>query len=373
MKKFKKSLAMVLALSSAFIIMPENVKAEKVVKASLPGFNVKLNDRLVDNNYSEYPLIVYKDITYFPMTYNTARFLGIETNWSENSGLSINQTGVSGAFDFYSTNKKNDNTYAVSVPEFKIKVNGKEIDNKKEEYPLIVFRDITYFPMTWRFCVNEFNWDYEFTNKKGLEVKSLNTKEKDKVEVKEEKKEEEWKDYSKTIFYNGNYYVVKNKGEDYRLFRESHIGKESKMVSDIPIKDFKQEDDKLFFYSEGNPYYYDLKKGRVVELLKNSNAKEGSVITIGDEVFYVDKKDGELYNKDKDKLNKGNKVENISKDDEYLIVNFEDTKYKFIVYNKKGEEVYKSKDKIKDAKIKDDKLTFYNIDKNKEEEVKLKK
>lgn len=375
MKKLKNSMAMALVLASSLSMMPSFVSA-KNVDANLPGFNVTLNGEKVDNTYSEYPLIVYKDITYFPMTYNTSRFLGVETNWSQGNGLAINQTGIDGKFDFYKTNNKNNNSYPVSIQQSKITVNGKNVNNNEEEYPLLIFRDVTYFPMTWRFCVDEFGWEYDFNKDNGLRIKSVNKKKEEPKKEdtkKEEKKEEEWKDYSKTIFYNGNYYVVKNKGEDYRLFRESHIGKESKMVSDIPIKDFKQEDDKLFFYSEGNPYYYDLKKGRVVELLKNSNAKEGSVITIGDEVFYVDKKDGELYNKDKDKLNKGNKVENISKDDEYLIVNFEDTKYKFIVYNKKGEEVYKSKDKIKDAKIKDDKLTFYNIDKNKEEEVKLKK
>lgn len=44
------------------------------VTVTLPTFNVVLNDINIDNHYSKYPLIVYKDITYFPMTYSDCRF-----------------------------------------------------------------------------------------------------------------------------------------------------------------------------------------------------------------------------------------------------------------------------------------------------------
>lgn len=378
MKNFKRNLALTLALGSFITIMPKTAMAANV-NANLPGFKVTLNGTKVDNTSSKYPLIVYKDITYFPMTYNTSRFLGIETNWTQNTGLTINQTGIDGPFDFYNTNTKNAKNYPVGVPEFNIKVNGKNVVNKNEEYPLLIFRDVTYFPMTWRFCVEEFGWQYSFSDKDGLTISSVNKKKEEpkKEEPKKEKpKEEEWKDYSSTVFYNGNYYVVKNKGDKYRLFKESLIGDDSKEVSDLQIKDFKQVDDKLYFFSDNDPYYYDLKKGKVEKLLKNADVKDGKIITIDEEVFWVNDEDGELYNKDKDRLSKGNKVEDISKSDEYLIVNFEDnkkTKYKFIVYDKDGKEVYSSKNNVKDVKIDGNKLTFYNIDRNKTEEVKLKK
>lgn len=378
MKNFKRNLALTLALGSFITIMPKTAMAANV-NANLPGFKVTLNGTKVDNTSSKYPLIVYKDITYFPMTYNTSRFLGIETNWTQNTGLTINQTGIDGPFDFYNTNTKNAKNYPVGVPEFNIKVNGKNVVNKNEEYPLLIFRDVTYFPMTWRFCVEEFGWQYSFSDKDGLTISSVNKKKEEpkKEEPKKEKpKEEEWKDYSSTVFYNGNYYVVKNKGDKYRLFKESLIGDDSKEVSDLQIKDFKQVDDKLYFFSDNDPYYYDLKKGKVEKLLKDADVKDGKIITIDEEVFWVNDEDGELYNKDKDRLSKGNKVEDISKSDEYLIVNFEDnkkTKYKFIVYDKDGKEVYSSKNNVKDVKIDGNKLTFYNIDRNKTEEVKLKK
>jgi len=34
----------------------------------------------------------------------------------------------------------------------------------------LIFRDITYFPLTWRFAVDEFAWEYKFTNEDGLKI-----------------------------------------------------------------------------------------------------------------------------------------------------------------------------------------------------------
>lgn len=377
MKKLKNSMAMALVLASSLSMMPSFVSA-KNVDANLPGFNVTLNGEKVDNTYSEYPLIVYKDITYFPMTYNTSRFLGVETNWSQGDGLAINQTGIDGKFDFYKINNKNNNSYPVSIQQSKITVNGKNVNNNEEEYPLLIFRDVTYFPMTWRFCVDEFGWEYDFNKDNGLRIKSVNKKKEEPKKEdtkKEEKKEEEWKDYSKTIFYNGNYYVIKEKNNEHRLFKDSHIGNDSTMLTELEIKEFKQLEDKIYFFSGKDPYYYDLKKGKVEKLLTNADVKDGKIITIDGEVFWINEEDGELYNKEKEKVSKGNKVEDISKEDEYLIVNFENTKdnkYKFIVYDKDGKEIYKSKNNAKDVKIDGNKLSFYNLDKNKTEEVKLK-
>ena len=43
-----------------------------------------------DNNYYEkYPLFVYKDITYFPMTYYQSNLLNLSTSWTAESGLVI--------------------------------------------------------------------------------------------------------------------------------------------------------------------------------------------------------------------------------------------------------------------------------------------
>lgn len=51
-------------------------------------------------------------------------------------------------------------------------VNGEVIDNSKEKYPLLLFRDVTYFPLTWRFAVDEFGWNYTFDMEQGLQIAS---------------------------------------------------------------------------------------------------------------------------------------------------------------------------------------------------------
>lgn len=139
---------------------------------TLPTFDVKLNGIEIDNEYREYPLIVYKGITYIPMTYYDSRFLGLETIWDNISGLKINKNESSqgGYVDNISTYNKS--SYKANIIDADVEVNGKIIDNSKEQYPLLLFRDITYFPLTWKFAVDEFGWDYNFTNKEGLNISS---------------------------------------------------------------------------------------------------------------------------------------------------------------------------------------------------------
>lgn len=147
------------------------------VNVTLPKFKVTINDEEFDNRYSQYPLIVYKDITYFPMTYNDCRFLGLETDWKGDAeGLFIETTGVTAAYKPYRTSAKNSHWQAASIPDFPVMVNGKAIDNSKQDYPLLVFRNITYFPMTWNYGVDEFRWDYNFDSSNGLVINSNNMK-----------------------------------------------------------------------------------------------------------------------------------------------------------------------------------------------------
>ena len=149
------------------------VYADSGATAAVPAFTVTLNGQVVDNSYRQYPLLVYKDITYFPMTYYDCRFLGLETSWKgSNEGLYITATGVSGAYDAYKGSANNKSSYRVSIPTFPITVNGTKVDNSKEEYPLLIFRDVTYFPMTWKWGVDNFNWAYSFDPESGLKISS---------------------------------------------------------------------------------------------------------------------------------------------------------------------------------------------------------
>jgi hypothetical protein len=147
---------------------------EPIVRVTLPEFAVTLNGHTIDNTYREYPLLVYSNITYFPMTWYDSRLLGLESQWSAENGLMINQSQVTSSYEPYSADRKNQKTYQAGVPASTITINGKTIDNSKEAYPLLSFRDVTYFPLTWRFAHDEFGWDYEWNPQEGLNIVSNN-------------------------------------------------------------------------------------------------------------------------------------------------------------------------------------------------------
>ena len=121
--------------------------------ATIPSFDVHFNGNRVESEEREYPLLLYKDITYFPMTYFDSRHLGIEARWDgETHTLTISKENINAVLTAYKSEKKNDVKNSVAICSFNIVVNGKKIDNSKEEYPLLTFRDVTYFPLTWRFA-----------------------------------------------------------------------------------------------------------------------------------------------------------------------------------------------------------------------------
>lgn len=187
------------------------------VSVTLPNFKVIINGQVVNNDYSKYPLIVYKDITYFPMTFSDCRFLGLESTWTgDKTGLLVDATGVTAAYNPYLSSAKNIKNYTAEIANFPIKVNGKVVDNSKEEYPLLSFRDITYFPMTWKYSVDEFGWDYEFDGKNGLVITSKNAK-LDQIQIPKNRLVEQYGDFEgknsiAVMAKNGYAYYVDNKG-----------------------------------------------------------------------------------------------------------------------------------------------------------------
>ncbi len=169
------------ALSLAFLLVllvsgaAYGAVAEKSVTVTIPAYGITVNGVKIDNSHIQYPFIVYNDITYFPMTYNDCRFLGLETEWQGNTtGLAVEKTGITAAYKPQKASAKNGGRYPASVPDFPVKVNGKTVDNSKEQYPLLSFRNVAYFPMTWEFGVKEFGWDYSFDSQNGLTIRSAN-------------------------------------------------------------------------------------------------------------------------------------------------------------------------------------------------------
>lgn len=235
MKNKIRILFIILILS---VLLSVNAFGAASVNVTLPEFDVRINGIEIDNKNREYPLIVYNNITYFPMTYHDSRFLSLETQWDNNSGLKINRNSEIGTYvDTYSAANKNN--YTASVPSFKVEVNGKIIDNSKEQYPLLLFRNVTYFPLTWRFAVDEFEWNYNFSKENGLEISNTYTR---KVNIKEVKLPivERERFYNSAFTVSGDYFYYE--GEKGVIY-QSPVSNPSqrKAVYQLPLWDYGDE------------------------------------------------------------------------------------------------------------------------------------
>lgn len=161
----KKGLLVVLLL-----IMITSVSYAEEVVVVLPDFDVLLNGSKIENIKEPYPFIHYKDITYMPLTWEMAAALGLQVIWSDEEGLKVNKATESVAYDSdlgaVNVLKRR---YKAGVIEFPVEVNGKTVD-QAAEFPLLNYKNITYFPMTYDYMVDAFDTNLSFDTSKGLQI-----------------------------------------------------------------------------------------------------------------------------------------------------------------------------------------------------------
>lgn len=246
MRLSKKLIAMM------FVSLALAVSAMASEKVSFPAFDVTFNGQLVSSQARQYPLIVYKDITYIPMTYYDTRFLGLATDWNnETRTISIKKADSWFASRDYSSDKTNKAGDKAEICSFNIVVNGKNIDNQKEKYPLLVYRDVTYFPLTWRFAVDEFGWNYSFSHENGLVITSNNA-------ILEKITLPDMRTYEPSVATDGKYwYYTGNNNKIYRLLREDWGGKgpfEPEVIHTLKYTYYPDTTLVSFSYWQGNVF-----------------------------------------------------------------------------------------------------------------------
>jgi hypothetical protein len=213
LRKKRVGYTAILVLCICLLVPVGNSQAKDLsVKVTLPRFAVKLNGHVVENQYRKYPLLVYRNITYFPMTWYDSRLLGLEANWSRNNGLNIKQSHVTSTYVSYHSESRNATNYVAKAPASVITINGKKIDNTKEKYPLLSFRNVTYFPLTWRFAHDEFGWDYQWNSANGLSITSQNPQ----VQIISLPK---YAGKNDVALYKGYYYFTETIGTSNHVFR----------------------------------------------------------------------------------------------------------------------------------------------------------
>lgn len=160
-------LAIVCCVTVALSAIPT---AEAAMRASVVTGKVTLNGQVIDNKTAKYPLLIYSNITYFPMTYHLSRFMGVSADWNNGSKtLDITAGGARTAY-VAETGKKQSGSVSVTLPSYKISVNGAQINNKEGKYPIFNYNGITYFPLTWAYAVDSFGWSYQWDAVNGLRI-----------------------------------------------------------------------------------------------------------------------------------------------------------------------------------------------------------
>ncbi len=165
----KKLLSILTVTVCLLISLPADAQD---IKVQIAPFYTEINYKSVDNCYVQYPLILYKDITYFPMTYDMCMELGLMSGYTAEDGLFITRrytedcSGEPVSLQPYGESASNSysSRYNAVIPNYPIYLNGIRIYNDKEEYPLINFRDVTYFPMTYRFAHDELGFNIEWSD-----------------------------------------------------------------------------------------------------------------------------------------------------------------------------------------------------------------
>ncbi len=163
---------LIVAIIFVLMISTSTVFAEDTVDVELPEFPVEFNGIDMNPLYSQYPLFIYKGVTYLPITYNLTRSFGLNCSYSNSDGLKITETKNTGGIKDYLISERNPNQLKAFKASFVIEVNGIIVDNHKEEYPILTYNNITYFPLTWRWVNDEFGWDLTFSKESGLNIVS---------------------------------------------------------------------------------------------------------------------------------------------------------------------------------------------------------
>ena len=183
MKKICLLLLIISMSLMAFNLSVSAYEANTEINVSIPTFDVTVNGVEYNSDYSEYPFLVYNDITYMPMTYDFATFMGINITFN----MGVNEVYHKGEMILhignaertaielgqYLKNIKNKASDMAVIPDYHTYVSFEENEYDNQSlYPVINYKGITYLPLTWDVMHTLLDWEYSFDQDRGLVINS---------------------------------------------------------------------------------------------------------------------------------------------------------------------------------------------------------
>ena len=177
--KTKKVLSTLLLGAFVFGLPTSAFAQEPSYSGALPAHMVTINGQVLDSTYMNYPLLVYKDITYLPLTDVVKKQFGLEQSFYQEPyvangepvwfvGLADREEAV---WEFDTHRLTNQHRYDVQVLEGMVALNtifSRDFyDNQLASYPLLQYRDIVYLPLTYDIAADGLGWDYAYDEQNG--------------------------------------------------------------------------------------------------------------------------------------------------------------------------------------------------------------
>lgn len=129
-------------------------------KVIIPDYEFIVNGSSIYYSDSVYPLLSYRDVTYFPLTYDYCRALSLSQSFVPGDGLYIAHTPAERmALPIYEA-VHNSKEYDAVIPDYSVYLNGKKFNNG--EYPALNFRGVTYLPLTYDCATDELGLSIDF-------------------------------------------------------------------------------------------------------------------------------------------------------------------------------------------------------------------
>ena len=130
---------------------------------------VELNGRRYKNSDIEYPFINYLGYSYIPLTYYGCRMLGINCDWTEETGVVLSSGGAISE-DIVGDNGMTERVYEkADIYKGKLTINGTTYEYGDTAYPLIHYKNVVYMPVLWQTGMEALGIEYSFIGAEKIE------------------------------------------------------------------------------------------------------------------------------------------------------------------------------------------------------------
>ena len=169
----KRKLYFIFILATLIVCSNLNVFAHDSYDVEVAKFPIVINYEKYNidakhNNMllQEYPMFLYNELLYFPLTYNNCVLVGLNIDFKEKT-VFLEKKGFTPEPMFYDREyleTASESEVTVSNCPFDMYVDGERYFD--EEFPILFYQDIVYIPMTWNTINNVLKWDFSFESKK---------------------------------------------------------------------------------------------------------------------------------------------------------------------------------------------------------------